>query len=82
VAGLENLTAILDDSEFPEASAAWATSVPDPIEFLKSKGYEVPAGADVTVTVSSKPNGQKEHCWQVCVHTPVGSVCYKRCSTS
>lgn len=73
---LESLAAVLDDDAFPEASEAWAASVADPVEYLRSKGIDLPADGDLTVTVSSKPGGQKEHCWQICVE----GICYKRCS--
>ncbi|MEJ7567711.1 MAG: hypothetical protein WKF41_05540 [Gaiellaceae bacterium] len=81
------LSALTSDEAFERAFEEYATSATDPIAFLKERGVEIPAGAEITVKIYGASSEeavakQKERvCWEICVGPPFARFCYEKCKS-
>lgn len=75
---------LMESEQFANALEAYAGRLPDPTEFLREQGLELPSDTEMTVRLHRGSGiGTERHkervCWEICVGPPFAKVCREKC---
>ncbi len=82
--GAQGLVDVTSSQQFQDALAKWVETVPDPEEFFRQQGVDLPENSAVVVrqlSPAEAPTGalRRQTCWEVCFGKGDYRVCVERC---